>query len=108
MTETAVLRTRFGERARNLLDAKGMSHAELAQRSRLPVERIEDILSGRLIPITMRDMTVISDGLGTPLICLLAPPGALGLMAHQIVEKGCAGDAEVLGNLGSGRTWLVE
>lgn len=87
MTNSGILRARFGERVKTLLRDAGLTSADLAARSDLPVSRIERILHGRLIPLTLRDMSIIAGVLGTPLWGLLAPSDvATAVIAIQIIK----------------------
>ena len=89
MAESGVLRSRFAARVRALLGEAGLSGEELAARSELPAKRIEKILAGRLLRITLTDMAMIAGVLGTPLYDLLAPVETqASLAALEIVEKG--------------------
>lgn len=76
MGKSAILRSRFGDRATMLASKQGLTSGHLAARTSLPVARIESILRGTLVPITLDDMTVIADVLGTTLFRLLAPAGS--------------------------------
>lgn len=87
MTNSGILRARFGERVKTLLRDAGLTSADLAARSNLPVSRIERILRGGLIPLTLRDMSIIAGVLGTPLWSLLAPSDvAAAVIAIQIIK----------------------
>jgi predicted transcriptional regulator len=56
----AVLRSRFGARVTTLLVEIKMTSEELSTRSALSTGRIEKILTGRLVRITLRNMTTIA------------------------------------------------
>lgn len=89
-----VLRSRFGERVRTLLGQTGLSSEELAERSAIPAKRIESILSGSLIRITLRDMSIIAGVFGIPLYCFLVPADApLPVVPFEVVEKRGSGHA---------------
>jgi transcriptional regulator with XRE-family HTH domain len=87
VVNSVVLRGRFGERVKTIIDAAGLSTIDLADRSELPVERIENILTGRFFDITLRDMTIIAHVLGSPLYNLLAPLDMMCIEALEIVEE---------------------
>lgn len=87
VAKSSVLRSRFADRVRALLGEAGLSSKELAARCKLPLKRIDSILEGRLIRITMRDMTVIAGVLGTPLYCLLVPVEPVAVVPFEIVEE---------------------
>lgn len=76
MAASVVLRSRLADRIKALLGEKGLSSAELAERSALPPSRIDRILDGRLARITLHDITVIAAVLGVPVYSLLLPPGS--------------------------------
>lgn len=78
------MRVRFGNRARTLLIDTGITVAELAARSELPIKRIERVLEGKHKRITIREMDSIAGVLGTPLYNLLAPSGQSTPPANQI------------------------
>lgn len=90
MGKSAILRSRFGDRATMLLNERGLTAGDLAARTTLPVARIESILRGSLVPITLDDMTVIADVLGTSLFGLLAPaePAVSGVTLQIVKERG--------------------
>lgn len=73
MDDGVALRQRFGERARSMLAELGLTPTDLATRSELPAKRVEHILHGRWVRITLRDMALIASVLGTPLFSLMGP-----------------------------------
>lgn len=73
MDDGVALRQRFGERARRMLTELELTPNDLAIRSELPANRVEHILHGRWLRITLRDMALIASVLGTPLFSLMAP-----------------------------------
>jgi predicted transcriptional regulator len=70
-----VLRSRSGDRVKVLLNETGISTEELAERSAIPAKRIQNMLNGSFIRITLRDMSIIAAP-STPLYNLLAPTDA--------------------------------
>lgn len=68
------LRSHFGNRVGEKLREVGLSPADLANLSKLPTKRLERIIEGSYKRLTMRDMDIIAQTLGTPLHELLAPP----------------------------------
>lgn len=87
MKDGATLRRRFGERARNALAELGLTTTDLAMRSDLPARRVEHILNGQWVRITLRDMALIASVLGTPLFNLVGPAdSALVAEAFEIAE----------------------
>lgn len=73
MDDEVALRQRFGERAHRMLIELGLTPNDLATRSELPAKRVEHILQGRWLRITLRDMALIASVLGTPLFNLMGP-----------------------------------
>ena len=72
MLKAVLLRQRFAERVKAALGETGLSSEDLAAQSALPVRRIENILNGSHVRITLADMCLIAFVLGTPLSKLLA------------------------------------
>lgn len=94
VSKGVLLRSRFGDRVKALLSQSGLSSEELAERSAIPAKRIESILSGSLIRLTLRDMSLIASVLGTPLYCLLVPADApLSVVPFEVVEERGSGHA---------------
>lgn len=88
------LRSRFADRVNTLLNVKGLSKENLAERSALPASRVDRILTGSLVPITFRDMTVIAAVLGVPVHALLLPASpAVEVVSLEVVEERGPGDA---------------
>lgn len=88
MAKGVVLRSRFGDRVKVLLTETGISTEELAERSAIPAKRIQNMLNGSFIRITLRDMSIIAAALNTPLYNLLAPTDApLPVVSFEVVEK---------------------
>ena len=73
MVEGDVLRARFGTRVRALLARTGLTSDDLAALSNLPLPRVEKILEGSYVGITIMDMDVIAHVLQTSLYSLLVP-----------------------------------
>ena len=88
--KSAVLRSRFGERAAALLAETELSIADLAARCAFPVRRVENILRGSYIRLTLWDMSVIAGVLGTPLFNLLVPidPTVAVVPLEVVKERG--------------------
>ncbi len=81
------LRHRFGSRAAKAVTDLGLTPLDLATKCSLPVSRIENILKGQLARVTLRDMALIANVLGTPLANLLIPTeAAIALEAFEIAE----------------------
>lgn len=72
MRKALVLRQRFAKRVKAALGETGLSSDDLAAKSALSVRRIENILDGRHVRITLADMSIIACVLRTPLSNLLA------------------------------------
>ena len=88
MRKGVVLRSRFGDRVRALLGEEGLTIAELAERAALPVGRVERILSGRFLRLTLSDMSTIAAVVGAPLFTLLAPVDAtVDVVPLKVVEE---------------------
>jgi hypothetical protein len=86
--KTAILRSRFGDGATTLLGEQRLTIGDLAARAALPVQRVESILRGTLDLVTLDDMTIIADVLGTTLFCLLRPvEPAVPIVALEIIEE---------------------
>lgn len=89
-----VLRSRFAERVKWLLGENGLTAEDLAERSAIPPTKLESILRGSLIGITIRDMSIIAAVLGTPLYYLLVPSETpLPVVPFEVVEKRGSGHA---------------
>lgn len=87
MDDGVTMRLTFGERTRSALTELGISPLDLATRSRLPKSRIQHILRGQLVRITLRDMALIASVLGTPLFSLIGPvESAVIAEAFEIAE----------------------
>lgn len=87
MEQATKLRQQFGERAQIALAGLEITAHELASRSAMPLRRIEHILLGRWLRLTLRDMTIIAAVLGTPLTDLLGPlDTAVVVEALEIVD----------------------
>lgn len=88
MGKSAILRSRFADRATRLLATRGLALDELAARAGLPVARVSSILRGTLVAMTLADMSLIAGVLGAPLFGLLAPVElAVPVVSIEEVEK---------------------
>ena len=90
MRSSSALRSRFGYRVEASLAETGLTVDDLALRSGLPAARVERILGGTLVRLTLRDMTAIAGVVGTPLFKLLAPVGALvpAVSVEEVEQRG--------------------
>lgn len=89
MAQSLVLRTLFGARVGALLIDLELESEALARLVDLPVTRIDKILTGRLVRITLDDMSRIACAFGVPLHDLLCPtPPAASIVAGQEIEEG--------------------
>ena len=90
MVESSALRSRFGHRVEALLAETGLTVDELAMRAKLPAARVERILGGTLVRLTLRDLTLIAGAVGTPLFKLLAPDGASvpAISVEEVEQRG--------------------
>lgn len=73
MNKAAAIRIRFGERVGNLLVRSGMTPTDLAVASNLSIDRIEKILVGGYVRITVAEMEIIANIVEASLHDLLAP-----------------------------------
>lgn len=73
MDDAVSLRVRFASRLKPLLSQKSLDSAGLAERSQVPLKRIEEILDGTYVSLTLNDMDRIAAALETPLYKLLSP-----------------------------------
>lgn len=90
MAQSSALRSRFGHRVKASLAETGLTLDDLATRAGLPLTRVERILCGTLVRLTLRDMTLIAGAVGTPLFRLLAPLGAAvpAVAIEEIEQRG--------------------
>ncbi len=76
------------------LHEKGMSAGGLAEQAQLSPGRVETILRGKLVRLTLMDMSLIADALGRPLVKLLAPDDlSIATAALKKIEESGASDA---------------
>lgn len=87
MNKCAVLRFRFGGRARILLERSARSTNDLATLSKLPAARVAKILDGSYARITIKEMDLIARALETPLYRLLAPMEASDVTAATYTNE---------------------
>lgn len=73
VTEGTALRFVFACRVQGLFTHTGLTSEDLSNMSNLPHSRIEKILEGSFVRLTLLDMDVIARALGMPLYNLLAP-----------------------------------
>ncbi|MBU4557026.1 MAG: helix-turn-helix transcriptional regulator [Actinobacteria bacterium] len=78
MAKSVVLRSRFGSRAKTLLERRELAAIDLAERSQISVQRVEKILDGSCVGVTLNDMHAIAEVLQMPLYVFLAPLELLG------------------------------
>ena len=90
MSDGQAMRRRFGLRIAALADRSGLSVEVLAARATLSVQRIKDIMGATSDCVTLREMTLLSNILITPVADLLAPSDPVGIVPFEKVEQGGA------------------